>query len=389
MASAERADPQARGDHRGPRVVRDRVAVDRDAHLVEAVLGLLAVQLGVAQVHQDQVHVRAAGQDGDAGLGHVRLHQTLGEDLRALEGALLALLELLARGDLEGDRLGRDDVLQRAALLPGEDRRVDLLGQLGRREDHTTARTAQRLVRGGGDDVRVRHRRGVQPGGDEAREVGHVDHQVCADLVGDPAEGREVQLPRVGGPAGDDQLRPVLLGEALDLLHVDQVGLLVDVVGDHVVELAGEVDLHAVGQVPAVGEVQTQDGVAGVEQREHRGRVGLRAGVRLDVGVLGTEERLDPVDRDLLDDVDVLAAAVVAAARVALGVLVGEDRALGLHDRDRSEVLRGDHLEGGLLAVEFGVDCGGDVGVELMEGAVQQRHEFFLDFLGRGGVSLR
>ena len=32
---------------------------------------------------------------------------------------------------------------------------------------------------------------------------------------------------------------------------------------------------------------------------------------------------------ELLDDVDVLAAAVVAPARVALGVLVGEHRALG------------------------------------------------------------
>ena len=66
-------------------------------------------------------------------------------------------------------------------------------------------------------------------------------------------------------------------------------------------------------------------------------------------------------------DVDVLAAAVVAAARVALGVLVGQDRALGLHDGDRSEVLRGDHLQGGLLAVQLGVDGGGDVRVELVE----------------------
>ena len=85
---------------------------------------------------------------------------------------------------------------------------------------------------------------------------------------------------------------PVLLGEALDLGHVDQAGLVVDVVGDHVVELAGEVDLHAVGQVAAVGQVQAQDRVAGLEQREHRGRVGLGARVRLDVGV--TRRRTAP-----------------------------------------------------------------------------------------------
>ncbi len=72
----------------------------------------------------------------------------------------------------------------------------------------------------------------------------------------------------------------------------------------------------------------------GLEQREHRRGVGLGAGVRLHVGELGAEQGLDPVDGQLLDHVDVLAAAVIALARVALGVLVGQHRALRLHDRD-------------------------------------------------------
>ena len=38
-----------------------------------------------------------------------------------------------------------------------------------------------------------------------------------------------------------------------------------------------------------------------------------RAGVRLDVGVIGAEQLLGAVDRQLLDHVDLLAAAVVAA----------------------------------------------------------------------------
>src|SRR6185312_12053281 len=40
-------DPQAGGDHRRTRVERHGVAVDRDACLVQQVLGLLAVQVGV------------------------------------------------------------------------------------------------------------------------------------------------------------------------------------------------------------------------------------------------------------------------------------------------------------------------------------------------------
>ena len=63
---------------------------------VQEVLGLLAVQLGVAQVHQDQVHVGAAGQHGDAGFGHVGGVQALGDDPGAFQHALLALLEFLA-----------------------------------------------------------------------------------------------------------------------------------------------------------------------------------------------------------------------------------------------------------------------------------------------------
>ena len=109
----------------------------------------------------------------------------------------------------------------------------------------------------------------------------------------------------------------------------------------------------------------------GLQQGEHRRGVGLRAGVRLHVGVLGAEQRLDPVDRELLDDVDVLAAAVVAPARVALGVLVGQHRALGLHDRGGGEVLGGDHLQGGLLAVQLGGDGRRHLGVDYGKSLVQ------------------
>ena len=47
----------------------------------------------------------------------------------------------------------------------------------------------------------------------------------------------------------------------------------------------------------------------------------------------------------LSDHVDELAAAVVALAGIALGVLVGEDGPDRLQDRLGDEVLRGDHLE--------------------------------------------
>jgi hypothetical protein len=60
-----------------------------------------------------------------------------------------------------------------------------------------------------GNGVRM-HAAGDQPG-----EMRHVDEQIGADLVGDLAEAREVDDARIGGAAGDDDLRLVLDARAL------------------------------------------------------------------------------------------------------------------------------------------------------------------------------
>ena len=174
----------------------------------------------------------------------------------------LPVPERLAGGDLERHRLRRDHVLQGAALLAGEHRRVELLHQarLGvAHEDDPAARAAERLVGGRGDHVRVRQRRRVQARGDQPREVRHVHHQVGADGVGDPAELGEVEVARVGRPPGDDHPGPLLTCHPLDLGHVHAVVVLAHVVGRGPVELAGEVEPHAVGEVAAVREVEAED----------------------------------------------------------------------------------------------------------------------------------
>src|SRR4029079_7134434 len=171
--------------------------------------------------------------------------------------------------------------------------------------------------------------------------------------------------PRVGRPAADDHLRLVLLGQGQDLVVVDHVRLARDaVVGDRV-EPAAEVDLQAVGEVAAVRELEREDRVARLQRRHVHGHVRLRAGVRLDVRVLGAEQLLRTVDRRLLDLVDDLAAAVVAPPGVALGVLVGRHRPDGLEDRGPGEVLGGDQLDLAALALVFLAEQLRDVRVEL------------------------
>ena len=112
-------------------------------------------------------------------------------------------------------------------------------------------------------------------------------------------------------------------------------------------------------------ERHAHDRVAGLEQRHVGGVVGLRAGVGLDVRVLGAEELLGAVDRELLGDVDLLASAVVAPPRVALRVLVRQHRARRLEHGLGHEVLRGDHLERALLALELAPEHARDVGVDV------------------------
>jgi hypothetical protein len=55
----------------------------------------------------------------------------------------------------------------------------------------------------------------------------------------------------------------------------------------------------------------------------------------------------------VLGDIDELAAAIVALARIALGIFVGHDRALRLEHGAGHDVLRGDQLDLVLLAAEL------------------------------------
>ena len=120
--------------------------------------------------------------------------------------------------------------------------------------------------------------------------------------------------------------------------------------------LAGDVDRAAVGQVAAVGEVHAHEGVAGLEHSLERGQVGGSAGVGLDVGMLSAEQLAGALTGDLFGLVDAVAAAVVALAGVALGILVGEHRARCGQYRLADKVLRRDQLDIAPLAVILGPD---------------------------------
>ena len=106
--------------------------------------------------------------------------------------------------------------------------------------------------------------------------------------------------------------------------------------------------------------------------------------LRLHVGEVAAEQLLGALDRQRLGDVDELAAAVVALARIALGIFVGHDRALRLEHGARDDVLRGDQLDLVLLAAELLADRARDLGIGLGERGGEERIGGLPDGLGHG-----
>ena len=85
-------------------------------------------------------------------------------------------------------------------------------------------------------------------------------------------------------------------------------------------------------EVTAVGEVHAEHLIAGLEHAEIDSSVGLRAGVRLHVSELGTEQFAGAVDGELLGLIDFLTTAIPALGGIAFRILVGQAGALSGHD---------------------------------------------------------
>ncbi len=122
------------------------------------------------------------------------------------------------------------------------------------------------------------------------------------------------------------------------------------------------------GEVAAVVEVEAHDGVAGCEGGEEDSLVGLAAGVGLDVDVVAAEELFGAIAGEIFDDVDELAAAVVALAGIAFGVFVGERGRGGGEDGGGDVVFGGDEFQRRFLALRFVADGLPESGIGLGDG---------------------
>ena len=344
------AQPDAAGVPGAIGVGGDRVAVGDDTGIQQRGLRLPPGQPERRDIQQHDVVVGAAGHEPRASPD-----EPLGQGSGVGDDPAGVVLEIGLAGFGEGHGLGRHHVRQRST----QDHRatpVDELGVVGVAQDEPAPRPTQRLVRGGRDDLGVGDRVLVADehlACDQPGEVRHVDHQIGADRIGDLAEAAEVPDARIGGAAGDDQLRLRLLGGALDLVVVEELVVAADAVGGNLEPLARQVDRRAVREVAARSEVEPHERIARLQERQEDRLIHLAAGVRLDVGEAGGEQLLRPLDRQRLGDIDPLATAIVPRAGIAFRVFVGHHRTLRFQHGAADDVFGGDQLDLVALPPEF------------------------------------
>ena len=260
---------------------------------------------------------------------------------------------------------------QRAALHSGKHNFVDGSGEFLFAQDHTGARSAQSLVRGSGDDMRMRHRRRMHAACNQSGKMRHVHQVKRANFVGNLPHAGKIDDARIRAAPADDQLRPLFFRQLFQVVVIDGLGFFGHAIRNDAISLAGKIQMMAVSQVSAVGQVESEDGIAGLQHRRVGFHVGLGSGMRLHVGVFRSEQFLGPLARQLFHHVGKLAAAVVALAGISLGILVGEHRAHGLEHGLADKILGSNQLQTFVLAANFVVDGSGDLRIGFVEG---ERH---------------
>ena len=106
-------------------------------------------------------------------------------------------------------------------------------------------------------------------------------------------------------------------------------------------------------QVAAFSQAHAHDGVAGLQQRQKNGLVGLRTRIGLNVHKLRAIKFFEPVNTKLLNHVDKFTAAVITLAWISFGVFVGQHRALHPHDSWAGVVFRSNQLNVLFLPMRF------------------------------------
>src|ERR1700730_5449369 len=91
-------------------------------------------------------------------------------------------------------------------------------------------------------------------------------------------------------------------------------------------------------EMSAMRKVHRQDPVSRLQNAKINGHVRLAPAMRLDVHVFRAKKFFSPINRQLLNDVDIFASTVPSPAGISFGVFVRETRTLSRHNRATREI---------------------------------------------------
>ena len=349
----------AAGDKGTFGVVGNSVFIYGDIYLIQSALKLLAGYAKVSKVDEHKVVVGAAGNHIYAKAGELFCH------CFGIFNYLLGIIFKLGfERFAEANSLCGDNVLKRAALSSGEDSFIYLLGKLFFAKDHTAAGPAQGFVGGGGNNIGIGNGGGMCAAGNKSRDVGHINKKICADFLGDVCKFCKINYTGIGGSACDYHLGLVLKGKGTNLFVID-ITVLIKSVGYHIVVFAREVYGRTVGKVSAAGKAHAENGIAYINKGVINSLVCLCAGMRLNVGMIGAKQLAGTAAGDILNDIYILAAAVITLSGITLGVFVGEDRTHCSQYCGRNDIFACDKLDVAALAKKLQLHCIGNLAVIL------------------------
>ena len=192
--------------------------------------------------------------------------------------------------------------------------------------------------------------RRVPARGHQPRDMRHIDVQPGAGPSGDCPHALEINHPRIGRTAGDDQPRAELFGLFLKRVIVDDLAGRIDAIVMRLEPASRQVRLQPVAQMAAGRQVQRQHLVARLQKQEEHRQIGLAAGMRLHIGVAAIEQLFGALDGGIFHHIDKTPAAVKAVAGVAFQRLVCHFVAQRVQHCPADDVLRRDQLDLVLLA---------------------------------------
>ena len=135
------------------------------------------------------------------------------------------------------------------------------------------------------NDIGVRERARNYVGGDKARDVRHVGHEVGVRLITDLAHALIVDKAAVSTRASNDNLGPIEGRKLLQLVVVDGACLFIKTIWESLKVLRDEGDLFrrslvTVREVAAMREIEAHEAIVGVHQSGVDEEVGGGAGKR-------------------------------------------------------------------------------------------------------------